>query len=115
MSFVIGVDIGTGSTKAVLTTLDGTVRAVARRDHAPSLPQPGWAEMDADRDWWGDVADVLAELTSTHPDAAIAAVCVSGIIAVSSIVTQINPQTAVSGNRILADVNPLSASFPRNQ
>ena len=79
MSFVIGVDIGTGSTKAVLTTLDGTVRAVARRDHAPSLPQPGWAEMDADRDWWGDVADVLAELTSMHPDAAIAAVCVSGL------------------------------------
>ena len=79
MSFVIGVDIGTGSTKAVLTTLDGTVRAVARREHAPSLPQPGWAEMDADRDWWGDVVDVLDELTSAHPEAEIAAVCVSGL------------------------------------
>lgn len=79
MNFVIGVDIGTGSTKAVLTTLDGTVRAVARRDHAPSLPRPGWAEMDAERDWWGDVVAVLAELTSAHPGAAIAAVCVSGL------------------------------------
>ncbi|HET6987594.1 MAG TPA: FGGY-family carbohydrate kinase [Kribbella sp.] len=79
MSFVIGVDIGTGSTKAVLATLDGTVLAVARRDHAPSLPRPGWAEMDAERDWWGDVADVLAELTSAHPDTQIAAVCVSGL------------------------------------
>jgi xylulokinase len=79
MSFVIGVDIGTGSTKAVLTTHDGTLQAVARRDHAPSLPQPGWAEMDADRYWWGDVVDVLAELTSAHPGQEIAAVCVSGL------------------------------------
>ena len=79
MNLVIGVDIGTGSTKAVLTTLDGTVRAIARRDHAPNLPRPGWVEMDAERDWWGDVAEVLNELTSTHPDDRIAAVCVSGL------------------------------------
>ncbi len=77
MNYVIGVDIGTGSTKAVLTTLDGTVKAAARRDHTPSLPQPGWAEMDAERDWWGDVADVLKELTSTGDR--ILAVCVSGL------------------------------------
>ncbi|MGW7680494.1 FGGY-family carbohydrate kinase [Kribbella sp. NPDC054772] len=77
MSFVIGVDIGTGSTKAVLSTLDGEVVAVARRDHAPSLPQPGWAEMDPERDWWGDVTEVLTELTSTPRD--VAAVCVSGL------------------------------------
>ena len=75
MSFVIGVDIGTGSTKAVLSTLDGEVVAVARRDHAPSLPQPGWAEMDPERDWWGDVVEVLAELDTTD----VAAVCVSGL------------------------------------
>lgn len=77
MNYVIGVDIGTASTKAVLTTLDGTVKAVARRDHAPTYPQPGWAEMDAERDWWGDVADVLKELTSTGDR--ILAVCVSGL------------------------------------
>ncbi|TCO26222.1 xylulokinase [Kribbella steppae] len=77
MNYVIGVDIGTGSTKAVLTTLDGTVKAAARRDHAPSLPRPGWAEMDAERDWWGDVADVLKELTSAGDR--ILAVCVSGL------------------------------------
>jgi xylulokinase len=75
MSFVIGVDIGTGSTKAVLCTLDGAVVAVARRDHAPSLPQPGWAEMEPERDWWGDVVEVLAELDTTD----VVGVCVSGL------------------------------------
>ncbi|MGZ0147831.1 FGGY-family carbohydrate kinase [Kribbella sp. WER1] len=75
MSFVIGVDIGTGSTKAVRCTLDGEVVAVARRDHAPSLPRPGWAEMDPVRDWWGDVVAVLAELDLAD----VVAVCVSGL------------------------------------
>ncbi|MDX3005514.1 FGGY family carbohydrate kinase [Kribbella solani] len=64
MSFVIGVDIGTGSTKAVLCTLDGEVVAVARRDHAPNLPRPGWAEMDPVHDWWTQVTEVLTELTT---------------------------------------------------
>ncbi|MFC9690528.1 FGGY-family carbohydrate kinase [Kribbella sp. NPDC056951] len=79
MSHLIGVDIGTGSTKGVLTTTDGVVVAMARRDHAPTFPQPGWAEMDAERDWWGDVVEVLRELTAAHPDKRIAAVCVSGL------------------------------------
>ncbi|MFI5728883.1 FGGY-family carbohydrate kinase [Kribbella sp. NPDC051587] len=79
MSHLIGVDIGTASTKAVLTTPDGMLIGTARRDHAPTFPQPGWAEMDAERDWWGDVVEVLRELTTAHPDKRIAAVCVSGL------------------------------------
>jgi xylulokinase len=77
MDLVVGVDVGTGSVKGVLSTVDGVVKAVARREHGMSLPRPGWAEMDAERDWWGDVADVLKELTSTGDR--IAAVCVSGL------------------------------------
>ncbi|GAA0593175.1 FGGY-family carbohydrate kinase [Kribbella sandramycini] len=79
MSYLIGVDIGTGSTKGVLTGPDGTLVATARRDHAPTFPQPGWAEMDAEQDWWGDVVAVLRELTTAHPEARVAAVCVSGL------------------------------------
>ncbi|TDD19993.1 sugar kinase [Kribbella turkmenica] len=77
MSHVVGVDIGTGSTKGVLVALDGTVVAAARRDHVAALPRPGWVEMDAERDWWDDVADVLRELTATGEE--VVAVCVSGL------------------------------------
>ncbi|WP_433167012.1 FGGY-family carbohydrate kinase [Kribbella sp. CA-247076] len=77
MGCVVGVDIGTGSTKGVLVGLDGSVVAVARREHSAGLPRPGWVEMDAERDWWGDVADVLRELTATGEE--ILAVCVSGL------------------------------------
>jgi xylulokinase len=76
---VVGVDMGTGSTKAVLATPDGTVVASASRAHTMSLPRPGWAEMDAETDWWGDVVDVLRELVPQAGDARIAGVCVSGL------------------------------------
>jgi xylulokinase len=79
MTHLVGVDIGTASTKAVLVASDGRLIASARRDHAPTFPRPGWAEMDAERDWWGDVVEVLAELTTAHPEIRIAAVCVSGL------------------------------------
>ena len=44
-----------------------------------SLPRPRWAEMDAEADWWGDAADVIAELVAGVDPDVIAGVCVSGL------------------------------------
>src|SRR3954454_16133070 len=71
--------MGTGSTKGVLVEPDGTVVATAVRRHAMSLPRPRWAEMDAEADWWGDAAAVIAELVARVDAGAIAGVCVSGL------------------------------------
>jgi xylulokinase len=76
---LVGVDMGTGSTKGVLATPGGEVVATASRAHAMSLPRPGWAEMDAERDWWGDVVAVVRELLPKAGGARIAGVCVSGL------------------------------------
>ncbi|WP_344410690.1 FGGY family carbohydrate kinase, partial [Catellatospora methionotrophica] len=76
---LIGIDIGTASTKAVLATPDGTVLATASRTHAMSLPRPGWAEMDAESLWWGDVVAVCQELVPQAAGHRIAGVCVSGV------------------------------------
>lgn len=78
MGLVLGIDIGTGSTKGVLADLTGAVVATARRDHAPTFPRAGWVEMDAERDWWGDVVAVARELTGLA-SGPIAGVCVSGL------------------------------------
>jgi len=51
----LGLDVGSSSTKAVLVAADGAVVADARLEHEISRPRPGWAEQDAERDWWGDV------------------------------------------------------------
>ncbi len=59
---LLGLDIGTSSSKAVLAVADGTVLATAEREHALSLPHPGWAEHDAEGVWWTDVLALLADL-----------------------------------------------------
>lgn len=75
---VLGIDIGTSSSKGVLAYPDGTIVATAERTHALSLPHPGWAEHDAERVWWTDFQALCAELVA-RSGGRIAAVCVSGI------------------------------------
>ena len=71
--------MGTGSSKGVLARPDGTVVATASRRHTMSMPHPGWAEMDAERDWWGDVVAISRELAAAAGGGRIAGVCVSGL------------------------------------
>jgi xylulokinase len=48
----LGIDVGTGGTRATLLDESGRVVASATREHAPiSAPQIGWAEQDP-RDWF---------------------------------------------------------------
>jgi xylulokinase len=49
---LLGIDIGTGGTRAVLLDAEGRVLSSATAEHAPiSSPHGGWAEQDPD-DWW---------------------------------------------------------------
>ena len=75
---LLGVDVGTSSTKGVLARPDGKVVATAQREHGLSLPHPGWAEHDAEEVWWKDFVAVCRELLEEADDG-IAAVCASGI------------------------------------
>lgn len=75
---LLGVDIGTSSSKGVLVRPDGTIVATAQRPHRLSLPRPGWAEHDGETVWWDDFVAIARELTARHRDR-IGAVGVSGI------------------------------------
>ena len=79
MSLLLGVDVGTSSTKGVLTTPDGTVVATAVREHTVSRPHPGWAEHDAREVWWEGFATVTRSLLAEAGGAPVSAVGVSGI------------------------------------
>lgn len=61
----LGIDVGTYETKGVIVTATGDVLAEARRTHRMQVPQPGYAEHDAERDWWGEFADICAEMIAT--------------------------------------------------
>lgn len=76
--YVLGVDIGTGSSKAVLTTAEGMVVATAEREHKTGNPRPGWFEHDAEDMWWADFSYLVAELLPEDPRD-IVALATSGI------------------------------------
>ncbi|HET9724141.1 MAG TPA: xylulokinase [Actinomycetota bacterium] len=71
MSHVIGLDVSTTATKAVVENGDGTVRAVASAEYPYDTPRPLWSEQDP-KLWWDAtrraVAEVLAEAGLTGDD-----------------------------------------------
>jgi xylulokinase len=78
---VIGLDIGTSSTKAVAVDAAGTVLATVTGRHEVSQPRPGWFEQDAQAIWWQQSRQLLAELMADHRVGRchVAAVGISGM------------------------------------
>ena len=91
MASVIGVDIGTQSTKAVLVAADGTILAQAQHGYVPDTPRPNWAEQHADV-WLDAVERCIAEVARGRDD--VVALCVSSLY-------------GGSGIPVDADINPL--------
>ena len=75
---VLGLDIGTSSSKAVVTDGAGHILASATRAHSVTTPRPGFAEHDAEAVWAADLAALVGELAPTFGDR-LAAVGLSGI------------------------------------
>lgn len=76
---LIGIDIGTGSSKGVLVTLDGSVVSMSEKPHSLSLPKPGWAEHDAETVWWADFKAICDDLVAAAGEDEIAGLAMSGI------------------------------------
>ena len=76
---LLGIDMGTASSKGVLVTPSGEVVATATRSHGTSTPRPGWVEVDAEVVWWDEVASISRELVGQTDGRQVAGVCVSGV------------------------------------
>jgi len=61
MSFILALDQGTTSSRALLFDHAGGVRAVAQREFSQRFPQPGWVEHDAS-EIWATQAGVMHEV-----------------------------------------------------
>ena len=69
MNYLIGIDIGTSSTKAVLFDTAGNIVRQASAEYPLYQPKAGWAEQRPE-DWWQAAVKVLKEL-SDYPIAAV--------------------------------------------
>lgn len=76
---LLGVDIGTASSKGVLVDPGGAVLARSVREHAVSTPRPGWFEHDAEEVWWADFTAIVADLVRSAGGRPLAGLGVSGI------------------------------------
>jgi len=73
---VLGIDLGTGSAKAILLDTDGSELSVASASVQLSRPRPGWVESDPE-DWWSSVKTAVGEvLAATRAE--VGAVGLSG-------------------------------------
>ena len=83
MKLVIGIDIGTASTKGVLVDAGagGEIVAMTKREHEMQMPRRGWAEMDADAVWWREVVGMLTELSdeARARGQEVHGICISGM------------------------------------
>jgi xylulokinase len=61
VNHVIGLDVSTTATKAVLIDRSGTVQAVRAFSYDFETPRPLWAEQDP-RLWWGATLGVMSQL-----------------------------------------------------
>lgn len=79
MAFVLGIDVSTTATKAVLVDEHGAVRGLGASDYGFAAPQPTWSEQEPQLWWDGAVEAIRALIASTGVDAAaIAAVGLTG-------------------------------------
>src|SRR5437762_4339133 len=74
----LGIDVGTGGTRAVVIDPDGNVVASATAEHVPFISaRTGWAEQDPE-DWWQATITVVRKVLSKSSGDEIKAVGFSG-------------------------------------
>ena len=76
----LGMDVGTGGTRAVVVDGAGRLMGSAACDHAPfRAEQPGWAEQDPE-DWWRAAQEAIhgALAVAPEPREPIAAIALTG-------------------------------------
>ncbi|MBL9121032.1 MAG: xylulokinase [Phycisphaerae bacterium] len=64
---LLGIDLGTTGTKAVVVDDRGSVVASATREHPLSAPRPGWSEQDPET-WWQSTCEAVKAALATVPN-----------------------------------------------
>ncbi|MBA2721121.1 MAG: xylulokinase [Chloroflexi bacterium] len=65
MAHVLGIDVSTTATKAVLVNEGGRVRGIGTAEYPADAPRPLWSEQDPEAWWQGAIAAIGSVLSST--------------------------------------------------
>ena len=79
MRYALGIDLGTGSTKAVLVDEAGDLIGRGQAEYPLYKPHPGWVEQEPE-DWWQGLCASARQAISGIDPAQVACVGLSGQI-----------------------------------
>src|SRR5258708_23036373 len=71
--YLLAIDQGTTSTRAILFDAAGTAHPIARRDLTQTYPRPGWVEHDPEEIWQAVVATCREAIAAAQGRAIAAA------------------------------------------
>lgn len=77
MAYLLGIDLGTSSVRALVVDDAGNQVALAQEDYAFEIPQPLWAEQNPE-DWWKASCNVIRKVLATADASRIAGIGFSG-------------------------------------
>jgi xylulokinase len=77
MAYLLGYDIGTSATKAILCDDAGTILGTASSDYPLHQPHPGWSEQEP-QDWWHAVVNATRTLLGAHQGINVTAIGLTG-------------------------------------
>ena len=66
MSFILALDQGTTSSRAIVFDHDGAIRAVAQKEFTQIFPSPGWVEHDPQEIWASQIGVAVEALGRAH-------------------------------------------------
>ena len=68
MSFILSIDQGTTSSRAILFDKEARIAGVGQHEFPQIFPQPGWAEHDAEKIWETQCQSIDAALKSARAE-----------------------------------------------
>src|SRR4028119_1475078 len=104
---LLGIDLGTGSAKALLLATDGTAAGEASSSYPVHAPHPGWAESEPG-DWWLAVASAVRKAVGNHADRGQAIALsgqMHGVVLASESGQPLRPAILWAGTRSSATLN----------
>ncbi len=66
MKYILSLDQGTTSSRAVLYDQEGVIRSVAQREFAQLYPQPGWVEHNPEEIWASQISVAVEALSRAY-------------------------------------------------
>lgn len=112
MEYVLGVDIGTGSVKAVAVNLQGRSFEVCQQHYSFNSPKPGYHEQDPEQIWDAFATSIkgIIDKTGAQPSAISLSSAMHSLIAVDENCSPLAPMMTWADNRSAEIASRLKAT-----